>query len=1536
MNEEILFRNIYEHIKIPIFVINIEVAGNFLFSCINPAFEEATGLRKEDVVGKRAEEISDFPKEGAATLRANCQRCLEGEEAVRFDWSFRGCGQGAWWLTQLSPVQDEAGKIVQIIGSSVNITDLKRAEDALRESELRYREVFENTSDCIFILDVTPDGRFKFAEFNPAEEESVGYSTSEVSGKFVEEAFPSKLAKQVTANYRRCLEAGMLINYDEELLLPVGCRSFHTVLIPVRNTAGDVYRIVGVARDITKPKRVEDELTDAYKQLERLLMFNEALLSAIPTPVFYKDKEGRYLGCNQAFSDFTGASSDQIKGKTVIELWPSENAEIYHQKDLELMQNPEQQVYEFRVRDNNGIDRPVIFAKNVFCDESKQVAGIVGTFIDITETKRAEQERLAHLGFFESMDRINRAMQGTSDLEQMIRDVLDVVISIFDCDRSYLIYPCDPESPTWTSAIERTKPEYPGGLESALELPMDTYAAKNQRTLLDADGPVIFGPHDMSEELSERFKIKCFMAMAIYPITGSPWHFGIHQCSHARDWTAEEKRLFEAIGRRLADGLTSLLTFRNLRRAKELWERTFDAVPDLVAIIDAGFRIVRANKAMVDRLNLPLQACIGQTCYKAVHGTEKPPSFCPHSQSLADGLEHIVEVKEERLGGDFVVSTSPLFDSNGQLIGCVHVARDITEHKRVDNIMQARLRLLEFASSHSVDELLTATLDEMEVLTRSSIGFYHFLEADQKTLSLQSWSTNTLQSMCTAAGKGSHYDIAQAGVWVDCVHARRAVIHNDYASLPHRKGMPEGHAPIIRQLVVPILRGNLIRAIVGIGNKPADYDESDIEIVSQLGDLSWDIVERKQAEDTLRHSEEEKTILNQIANIFLTVPDEAIYGEVLTIVLQVMKSTFGLFGYIAENGNLIIPSLTREIWNECQVPGKSIEFPPDSWGKSLWGRAIREEKAFYSDGPFHTPEGHIHIDHFLTVPIVYGEETIGVISVANKEGGYNEEDKDLLERIARRVSPILHARLQRDIQEQRRMVAEMDLKESEEKYRLLITNASEAIFIIQDEVAKFPNPKALEMIGYSAGELAEIPFVDFIHPGDNDTVFERYLKLIEGERRPEAYPFRIIDKNGKEMWVQLTTAPIIWEKRPGILCFLRDVTAEKKLEAQFMQAQKMEAVGRLAGGVAHDFNNMLTLIIGHTELALMQVASSDPLHAQLQEVDKAAGRSANLTRQLLAFARKQTITPKVLNLNDTVSDMLNMLRRLIGENIDLAWMPGEELWPVKIDPSQIDQILANLCINARDAIAGVGKVTIETGNITLDEAYCADHAGFVPGDYVLLAVSDDGCGMNEETQAHLFEPFFTTKPIGQGTGLGLATVYGIVRQNDGFINVYSELRQGTTFKIYFPRHKAEPAETLVESPVRTLLGGRETVLVVEDEKAILDLGKTILEKLGYTVLISKTPGEAIRLVEEYIGDIHLLITDVVMPEMNGQDLVERLTSMKPALKYLYMSGYTANVIAHRGVLKEGVHFIQKPFSMKDMAISVREVLDQKSTDSNSK
>jgi PAS domain S-box-containing protein len=428
---------------------------------------------------------------------------------------------------------------------------------------------------------------------------------------------------------------------------------------------------------------------------------------------------------------------------------------------------------------------------------------------------------------------------------------------------------------------------------------------------------------------------------------------------------------------------------------------------------------------------------------------------------------------------------------------------------------------------------------------------------------------------------------------------------------------------------------------------------------------------------------------------------------------------------------------------------------------------------------------------------------------------------------------------------------------------------------------------------------------------------------------------KIVTKTGAQHWALVSGNPIYNNNGDLIAAYLvfPDITERRKaedekvkLEIQLLQTQKMESVGSLAGGVAHDFNNKLSVILGCTYLVSTE---EDPAkrHHYLEEIRNAGEQSADLTRQLLAFARKQTIVPQVLDLNKTVGGMLKMLGRLIGEDIRLAWQPDSDLWLVKFDPSQMDQILANLCVNARDSISDGGMITIGIGNVTIDDDFCTQYSYAKLGEYVRLTVSDNGCGMNIETQIRIFEPFFTTKEVGKGTGLGLSTVFGIVKQNNGFINVESELDVGTTFKIYLPKYSG-PIEQPQNAEIKNSAPrGLENVLLVEDELAILTMVKAMLTKQGYTVLTASTPSEAINLAKVFESNISLLITDVIMPEMNGNELANNIKAFRPQIKSLFMSGYTADAISKHGVLDEGINFIQKPFSLPDLATRVREVLD---------
>ena len=687
--------------------------------------------------------------------------------------------------------------------------------------------------------------------------------------------------------------------------------------------------------------------------------------------------------------------------------------------------------------------------------------------------------------------------------------------------------------------------------------------------------------------------------------------------------------------------------------------------------------------------------------------------------------------------------------------------RDITESKRLSEITAIRLRLLEFSISHSLPDLLRATLDEAEALTGSRIGFYHFLEPDQTNLSLQAWSTNTVLYMCkTEPASGSHYPLDKAGVWVDCVRQRRAVIHNDYESLPYRKGLPEGHAAVIRELVVPVIRGDLIVALLGVGNKTHDYDQMDIEALTTLGDIVWEMIENKRsAEDLLKSKDRISQLLQST--------DQGIYGIDLN----------GCCTFINNSG--------------LNTLGYQLE---DCLGKNM----------------------HDLIHH------------------TNSNGSpYLVED-----------CPIFRAK--------------------------------------------------------SAGVGCRM---------DCELLWRRDGTSFQAEY--SSYP---IIENGKIC---------------GAVVTFFDITESKKLKEQLLQSQKMEAVGQLAGGLAHDLNNALSVINGYCCLMQMEVEHDKKLNEYLEKILTASEQAGELTHSMLAFSRTQVMKSQNQNLNVIVSKVGAFVENIIGDNIKLTIIIKEAKLPVNVDGGQIEQVLINLVNNARDAMPEIGELSISTDKIIMDAPFISLNGFGQAGQYAVITVSDTGTGMDNATKSKIFEPFFTTKAVDKGTGLGLSMVYGIIKQHKGFVDVVSTPGHGASFRVFLPIVEAEAVGIEVKKAgVAQTYSGTETIMIAEDNSDLLMFMDTVLSKLGYQTILAGDGQEAVDKFRDNSEKIQLIIMDMIMPNKSGKTAYDEIKQIKPNAMALFSSGYSAKIIKDQGELGEYAEFITKPIKPATLLRKVREMLDR--------
>lgn len=702
------------------------------------------------------------------------------------------------------------------------------------------------------------------------------------------------------------------------------------------------------------------------------------------------------------------------------------------------------------------------------------------------------------------------------------------------------------------------------------------------------------------------------------------------------------------------------------------------------------------------------------------------------------------------------------------------------------------------------------------------------------------------------------------------------------------------------------------------------------ELEQRITELQYQIDDMRQDELIIR------TLLDIANKASLATDLHELYMHIHDALSRIVDTTnFYIALYDEKEDQLCFPYAVDMV-DEHYTPVLSL-----STKASLTGEVIRSAKPMLINREeiidFHQRAGReiprcSVSEIWMGVPLRVEETVIGVMVVQSYDhvDMYNKTDMAIMSRVADHVAVAIDRQRIKDA-----------LVTSEERFRMSMDAANEGLWdwdIIKDEV--YYSPKYWSMLGFPhRDEMLDVrTWIDMMHPDDVNQAYEANKQCVDGISDAFDIEFRMRTADGHWKWIR-SRGKVIERDGKGrairILGTHSDIDKRKKneedrirLEKQLNQAKKMESVGRLAGGVAHDFNNMLSVIKGHVEMALEEVGDKQSIRNNLMQIERAANHSADLTRQLLAFARKQTVAPKVLDINAAIVHLLSLLERLLGERIELVWKPGSELWSIKMDPVQFEQVLTNLCVNARDAMQGEGKIIIESSNVEIDEDYCSFHAGFVPGRFVKLMVSDNGEGIDKEHLSLIFEPFYTTKETGVGTGLGLATVYGILKQNNCYINVYSEEGIGSTFTLYFPKQDSAGQDVSLAA-VDSQAGqrGKETILLVEDEQAILAMAKLMLEKQGYTVFVADSPLEALNTAEQYDGDIDLLLTDVIMPKMNGRELRDKIRQNMPNLRCLFMSGYTANVIAEQGVLDSDMNFLQKPFSRIDFLNAVRRVLD---------
>ncbi|GAB4402016.1 MAG: hypothetical protein Kow00123_11880 [Anaerolineales bacterium] len=1442
----------------PVGIFRTDAQGKTTY--VNPRWSQISGAEPQDALGNGWVQAV-HPEDREKTLSGWREAVREGVVSPAEYRFLRPNGTVAWVMGLAVPEVDDQGNVVGYVGTITDITERKRMEEALRESEERFRRLFERMPSGVAVYQAVDNGAdFVIKDFNAAAERIEGVRWEDVVGKRVTEAFPGVSDLGLLEVLRRVWKTG------EDEFLPEaaytdesGRRTWRENWV-YRLPNGDV---VALYNDITERKNAEEKIRESEETYRNL--FQNAQVGLFRTRI----SDGKILESNEQLARMFGYDSRE---EFIQEYSTSQNYVDpgTRERMLELIRR-DGYVQGFEARFYRK-DRSIFWARysaRIYPDRG----WIEGVAEDITDQKAAEEALRRRTRELTVLNQMGLALAETLDLPRIYDLARRFVAELVDAP-AFGISLYDAETRTlraefmWNDGVALDVSQFP-----PLTMPEDTAQATRGRAkaILTAQPEVVESLPDAiaqapggARHVGPPGDTRRTLSAAYVPMVVEGKVIGLLEVQSYRveAYTEEDIALLRPVANQVGLAIQNARLFRRLqehaaelerslaelkqaqealRESEERFRSLVESMDDIVFTLDREGRHTGVFGRWLAKYGTPPEVYLGKTARDMMG----PEAARVHEEANARALagENVV-YEWSAPGADgplyFQTSLSPLYGPDGQVVGIVGVGRDITALKRAEKALresEERYRLLAETATDAI------FLHDMEG---------HILYANKAAQQMSGYSLEEILSM-------SLLDI----------------VPEEYrGSVAERRQRRLAGNGSVNTYEVEFIAKSGKRVPVEASSAVMFRDGKSYGVLI----IARDITERKQMENALRASEA------TLRSIFNAAP----IGMGLVVnrtLLQVNKSLCDMLGYAPEE---LVGKSARVLYPSDE------EF--DRVGRDKYAQ-IHERGIGTVETQFRCKNGEVRDIWLSSAAIDLSDLSKGVTFTAM------------------------------DITERKR--TERALRESEERYRALVNLSPDGIWVHRHGEVLFTNEAAAAMFGAKSPEdLIGKQALDFVAPDMRDIVRERIRRSMEERLPAPLIEEKLLRLDGTEFYADVLAVPITWGGEPAVQVIIRDSTERKEMEERLLQAQKMEVVGRLAGGVAHDFNNILTAINGYATFALDALPRGDPVRADVEQILASAERASNLTRQLLAFSRRQIIEQRVVSLNDLILNLDKMLRRLIGEDIELVVIPGEDLSPVKADPGQIEQVIVNLAVNARDAMPNGGKLIIETANVSLDAEYAQRHPGAQVGDHVLLAVTDTGLGMTDEVKAHLFEPFFTTKEPGKGTGLGLATVYGIVKQHGGNIYAYSELGKGTTFKIYLPAVEAEAERLPRRDEEGYVPRGTETVLVVEDEANVRAIVTRTLTEQGYTVLEAADGYEALRLARDYEGEIHLLLTDVVMPQMGGKELSERFAAIRPGVKTLFMSGYTDNAIVHRGILDPGVAFLQKPFTAAALARRVRQALDR--------